>query len=242
MAIARMDFFSRLSFPRGMILSTCLTMGLLATFESQADDGPSGYNTPAAYAQLPPYCRSTGYTAVPGGKNPAEVQRWRGLMGPSFAHMHHYCWALHAINQSVMARTTQERLGHFERSVGDFTYVIENAEKDFVLLPEIYTKRGESLIRIGNAGQAVADFLRAIELKPDYWPPYVQLIDYFKQMGNLASAREWAEKGLALAPNSRTLQERKTELDEAKIKSAKSSSRAGKSPQEATKQSSGGQK
>ena len=241
MVIARMDLIKRLSILRGVILLTCVTMPI-ASFNSQADDEPGGYNTPAAYAQLPPYCRSTGYTAVPGGRNPAEVQRWRSLMGPSFAHMHHYCWALYALNESVTARTTQERLAYIERSIPDFSYVIENAAKDFVLLPEIYTKRGESLIRIGNAGQAVADFMRAIELKPDYWPPYVQLIDYYKQLGNLATAREWAEKGLVLVPNSRTLQERKAELDEAKTKSAKNTSRPGKSPQAATKQSSGDQR
>lgn len=220
-----------------------MPLALFASFEIRADDEPAGYNTPAAYALLPPYCRSTGYTAVPGGRNPAEVKRWGGLMGPSFAHMHHYCWALFAVNRAIVAPTAQERQSLLGRSIGDFSYVIENAAKDFVLLPEIHTKRGESLLQIGNAGRAIADFMRAIELKADYWPPYVQLSDHFKKIGDLPQAREWAEKGLSLVPTSRTLQERIAELEEAKTKSAKGvSSRTGNSPQTTTKQSSGGQK
>jgi hypothetical protein len=57
---------------------------------------------------------------------------------------------------------------------------------------------------------------RAIELKPQYWPPYVALSDYFKELGQIAVAREWLEKGLAAAPNAQPLLRRLAELDRAK--------------------------
>ena len=52
----------------------------------------------------------------------------------------------------------------------------------------------------------------AIDLKPDYWPPYAALGDYFKEAGNYAKAAEWLQKGLAASPNAKPLKERLTAL------------------------------
>jgi len=46
--------------------------------------------------------------------------------------------------------------------------------------------------------------------------PYAALSDYYKSLGDLKSAREWVDKGLAAAPGTRALQRRLTELDHPK--------------------------
>ena len=95
-------------------------------------------------------------------------------------------------------------LGHVE--------AIEPMLRDFVLLPEMLTKKGENLIRLGRPWEAVTELHHAIELRPDYWPPYAVLSDHYKATGDQPKAREWLEKGLASSPNTKALQQRLAEL------------------------------
>ena len=69
---------------------------------------------------------------------------------------------------------------------------------------------------------AVPDLERAIALKPDYWPPYVQLSDYYKESGQIALAREVLERALAQSPDVETLKQRLAELDGSRGKQQKS--------------------
>jgi tetratricopeptide (TPR) repeat protein len=85
-------------------------------------------------------------------------------------------------------------------------------------MPEILTKKGQSLIRLGKGPQAVVEFERAIELKPDYWPPYVAMSDFYKDSGNIKKAREVLEKAVSAAPDAKTPRLRLAELAEAKAK------------------------
>jgi hypothetical protein len=59
--------------------------------------------------------------------------------------------------------------------------------------------KGESLIGLGQPSLAMVELQRAITLKPDYWPPYVAISDYYKDAGEFGKAREWLEKGLRFA-------------------------------------------
>ena len=93
--------------------------------------------------------------------------------------------------------------------------MIDRASDDFVLLPEILTKKGENLVRLGKGPQAIFDFERARTLKPDYWPPYAQISDYYRSIGDVARAREKLTQGLECAPDSTALRRRLAELDEA---------------------------
>jgi tetratricopeptide (TPR) repeat protein len=172
-------------------------------------------------ALLPPYCKYTQLyrDVAPGGKNPAEIERWATIMGGdgNFMHLHHYCWGLEYTNRGLYGgRSKQVRDELFRLSIPEFDYVISQARPDFVLMPEILTKKGENLLRIERAAEAIPALHRAIELKHQYWPPYVALSDYFKELGQIAVAREWLEKGLAAAPNTQPLLRRLAELDQAK--------------------------
>ena len=171
-------------------------------------------------ALLPPYCKYTQLyrTAVPGGNNPAEIERWSTLMGgaENFAHMHHYCWALENTNRGLYASKSKvERDRYLTSTLGDLDYVLQRVTPGFVLLPEILTKKGENLIRLGRGPEAIDDLLRAIQAKPDYWPPYAVLSDYFRDRKDLANARDWLKKGLAAAPNAKPLETRLQRLNSA---------------------------
>lgn len=171
---------------------------------------------PREVALLPRYCIYTQLfrDRVPGGSNAKEMERWSSLMGPSYEHMHHYCWGLMKTNRSLLfARTRQVRVFYLEDSIREFDYVIRNATPNFMMLPEIFTKKGENLIRLGRGPLAILELQRALESKPDYWPPYAAISDYFKEIGNLVQAREWVEKGLSASPNTKALIQRLADLD-----------------------------
>ena len=155
-----------------------------------------------------------------GGHDPTEVQRWRTLMGPTFIHIHHYCYGLMDVNRAVfLAKTREDRMHNYYQSVNEFDYVIERATPDFSLLPEVLTKKGESLIALGRAGEAMFEFERAIKIKPDYSPAYAAASDFYKENGKLGKAREWLAKGLSAAPDASALKRRLAELDKLKDKS-----------------------
>jgi tetratricopeptide (TPR) repeat protein len=170
---------------------------------------------------LPEYCKYTQLyrRAVPGGNNRAEIARWSAVMGGegNFNHMHHYCWALENTNRALyFERSKIERDRRLRASIPDFDYVIRNVKPDFAMLPEILTKKGENLIRLGQAPEGIRELHRAIDLNPGYWPPYAALSDHYREAGDSAAAREWLEKGLTAAPGTKALQRRLAELDTTK--------------------------
>lgn len=112
-----------------------------------------------------------------------------------------------------LARDELARRFYLTDSIGEFDYVITRVSDDFILLPEILTKKGENLILLGKGQVGILELERAIELKPDYWPPYAHLSDYFKSLGDLKMAREILERGLSLSPESKGLLRRADELN-----------------------------
>ncbi len=171
---------------------------------------------------LPLYCRYTQdfITRFPGGDHATEYERWKTLMGPTFVHMHHYCYGLMDANRAAfLADTRESRIFNLNNSIQEFDYVIQRATPDFSLLPEILTRKGESLIRLDRAGEGMLEFQRAIRIKADYAPAYAATSDFYKETGQLGKAREWLEKGLSAAPNAGALKRRLAELDKLKDKS-----------------------
>jgi tetratricopeptide (TPR) repeat protein len=170
-------------------------------------------------AMLPDYCRYTQLfrDSVPGGADQSKAQRWRALMGDTFNHLHHYCWGMMKTNRAmILARTREGRIYYLNSANGEFDYVIQRAPRDFVLLPEIVTKKGENLIHLGRGQVALLVLEEATKIKPDYWPPYARMSDYLKDQGDIARAREVLEKGLAAAPDAQALKRRLAELDQRK--------------------------
>lgn len=174
---------------------------------------------PREVALLPNYCKYTHYfkDKVPGGSDAAQRERWFGVFGPLYDGMQHYCFALMKTNRAMLlARDTRTKRFYLEDSIAEFDFVITKASDDFILLPEMLTKKAENLIRLDRGPVAVFELERAIAVKPDYWPPYAVLSDHALEQGDRQAARQWLERGLAAAPNTPALQRRLKELDAAK--------------------------
>ena len=214
---------------RSFLLTVIVAAGMLSgTFVRASDirDIPGYPLSVEAYdtrevALLPRYCIYTQLfrERVPGGNNPAEIQRWYQVQGQIFNAMHHYCWGLMRTNRALfLTRTREGRDRYLQEAILDFDYVIERAPADFILLPEILTKKGEHLIRLGRAPLALPQLQRAIELKADYWPPYVALSDYYKSQGDIKAARDILEKALSFSPGAGPVKKRLSQLSNAPSK------------------------
>jgi tetratricopeptide (TPR) repeat protein len=204
----------------GLLLSLTIPFGL-PTCTAEIPGYPASVQEYDAreVAMLPRYCIYTQQfrERVPGGNNPAEIERWYSVMGGTFHAMHHYCWGLMKTNRAiVLARNQEDRKFYLADAIGEYDYVIVRAPADFVLLPEFFTKKGENLLRLGKIPEGIANFHLAIDKKPDYWPPYAALSDHFKQTKDLTTARQWLEKGLSASPDAKALQQRLADLGGAK--------------------------
>jgi tetratricopeptide (TPR) repeat protein len=166
-------------------------------------------------AKLPPYCRNaaTFRDHVPGGNNPADIERWFEVMGKGFMHIHHYCQALQATYRALFeSQSKLDRDRELRLSIPEFDYVITRVDPTFPLLPEILTKKGENLFRLQRNHEAIATLVRAIEVKRDYWPPYAVLSDHYKEMGRVDEARNLLKRGLAASGGAKALERRLKEL------------------------------
>ena len=162
-------------------------------------------------AALPGYCKYTQLYRqnLPGGNDPAAIKQMYDTYGPGFHALHHYCWAIIGTNRALyLARTQQVRVFYLKDAIQDIDFVIANSPRDFVLLPELLTAKAKNLIRLGNGTVAVGELMRAMEIKPDYWPPYAVLSDFYKEGGEVAKAREVLERGLSFAPDAAALRKR----------------------------------
>lgn len=199
-----------------------LVAGLLVWSAGARASYPTGW-TDAELALTSPYCQDVQtmrYGDAHSNTSP-NARKWVALMGDGFWALHHYCWA--QINLARAERPSTEpviRQGLREGAIADMMYVIHNTPPDFVLLPEIYTRKGQVELMLKRDADALASFAKARELKPDYWPPYFQWAQHLAAIGHKPEARQVVEEGLAYAPTSKTLRKYLVELggDPSKVK------------------------
>jgi tetratricopeptide (TPR) repeat protein len=198
--------------PVGIVaLFMVLVMQAMIAPTGHAQGGIAGYPgsiqdyDPREVARLPRYCKSTALFRDHLHTNSAEVAHWFEVLGPTFNALHHYCWAQMETNRAQMAKTKQFHDFYLTSSIDNIDYVLARATPDFVLLPEILTRKGENLLALDKTGPGLEALEKAIRAKPDYWPPYAAISDRFKQSGDRQAARDWIEKGLAAAPNTPAL-------------------------------------
>jgi tetratricopeptide (TPR) repeat protein len=163
---------------------------------------------PREMAKVPGYCAYTLLfrDATPGTNKLEMFNAWKEKVGDSFIHMHHYCAGLIKANRALLlARDRATRQFYLNDAIIEYDYVITRVPDTYILLPEILTKKGEVLLQLDRGPVGVYHFERAIELKPDYWPPYAQLADYYQKSGDLRQARQILEAGLAKMPEAQPL-------------------------------------
>jgi len=188
-----------------LLLAICLPVMVAA---QGVDIGKRrGSFTPGELSLLPEYCRDIQGTPTYDGE---QGDRWRGLMGSSFAHMHHYCRGLRDVHfaRTAAGLTTQHRRFLWQRSIDEFNYIVRNSPPDMVLMPEVFVKIGQSNLELGRLYDAQLAFEEARRLKPDYWPAYTIWADRLMSLHKYQAARVLLEEGLSNAPSSQELKSR----------------------------------
>jgi tetratricopeptide (TPR) repeat protein len=157
---------------------------------------------------LPKYC------AARVSDNQKLMQPYNDLYGQeNFVHVHHYCYGLNQINRYFKTSNPAARAFLLKGALSNYDYTLRNVSATFPLRAEMLVQKGRALILARRNGEASAQFLQAIELKPDYVPAYVQLSNFYEDAGNVAKAREVLQDGLKQVPDSQSLQRRLTELN-----------------------------
>jgi tetratricopeptide (TPR) repeat protein len=155
---------------------------------------------------LPEYCRHT-ITFSPTFGSKEGTRFWLQELGEPFKAMHHYCWALIALNRANrFSATPQEKRHNYSSAASDIEFVLRYANDEFVLMPEILTRRAEALIKLEEFRGAERDLGRAIQIKADYWPAYAALAQSFQAQGNVARAIRVLEEGIGKVKDPRMLQ------------------------------------
>jgi len=165
-------------------------------------------------ALLPEYCPHT-ITFQPRHGSMETQMAWLRRLGEVFRSMHHYCWALTALNRASRANTPVQMRPHLYRTaIADIEYVLKHSEETFVLLPEILTRRGEAQARLREFGPAEVSFREAVRLKADYWPAYKGLAQLHIDQGKRSLARETLQTGLSNVSEKRVLSRMLEDLKE----------------------------
>ncbi len=158
---------------------------------------------------LPEYCR----VRYDDKRSSPEWRKWRSVFGSTFEAMHHYCNGLNDLNLVVKTSDDSQQRYLVGRAIGQFYYMVEHAASDWILWPECYVKLGNSRMLQGRGGEAAAEYLKAIKIKPGYTPPYIYLSDYYLEIGSTEEARQVLEEGIKHAPNSKLLRKKLEEVE-----------------------------
>jgi hypothetical protein len=112
---------------------------------------------------LPAYCR---VRLLDDQKTSPEVKHWQATLGPHYVSVHHYCFALNWVNRAKYKSGGQATLRkrYLDYAIREYNYMLNNPRPGFVLLPEMYRRRGEAYLMLGNHPQANRDFESARQL------------------------------------------------------------------------------
>jgi tetratricopeptide (TPR) repeat protein len=171
---------------------------------------------------LPAFCRvhpNLDFVGNYASSEPerAESDRWEGVFGEDYQHLHHYCWALLYVRRANQYFEPVVRDAILDAAISEFQYVIANASRNLVFRPEVHVRKGLALVLRGNTSLAAREYLAAIQLRPDYTPAYSALSDCYVELNDLDEAQKILEQGLKRVPGSEML---KKKLGEIKTKKA----------------------
>jgi tetratricopeptide (TPR) repeat protein len=159
------------------------------------------------FSLLPPFCLAQ---MKPELSPPGAPTLWSRRLPGGYAHIHHFCSALHTLNlaQRMLPadegqKKVQRRL--FETVTGGIKYMEDNADPQFVLYPQMYATKAEALFALDQPGGAVNYLTKAIEKNKKFTKAYGKLADYYIKTGDKKSANDILQEGLKHSPNSKIL-------------------------------------
>ncbi|HMV58785.1 MAG: hypothetical protein NOF05_14055 [Candidatus Accumulibacter phosphatis] len=193
------------AFKLRVIVFVSIFMGMLTVASAQ----PAGDITKEEMALIPPYCP---YAQLFPKHNTSERLQWEARLGrEGFQAIHHYCWGQINLQRALRSRTSaSERKFLLKTVVADYQFVIRHVDghaRDFVLLPEILTRKGEAELLRSDFQDANISFARARAIKPDYWPAYSAWAEFLIRSGQKVAAKQLVKSGLEYSPGARVLRD-----------------------------------
>lgn len=161
---------------------------------------------------LPEYCAVRTRLGIDNSK--PKVVYWKGVMGQTYDHLHHYCRAQKYLNCGKLEVDKKERSECLARALDQFDYVLERMSNNFPLEPEVHVLKGDTLYLLGRTGDAMSEYNQAIAIKPDYLKSYRNEAKMLQEIGQIPQAIAVIEQGLKVKPRSRSLTRMLEELKE----------------------------
>jgi len=163
---------------------------------------------------MPPYC--TALLGQDVGLPNFKDSPLRDTVPAGCPALNHYCYGLKAMIRVDRNRGVDQSfwltsaIGHFRERTSGW----EKEAPTCSIRPEAYTNLGKALLRQNKAlvGQAIMNYSKALELRPDYLPAYLALSDAYLGLGKKGEALHAAEQGLKYLPDSKGLLRRFKEL------------------------------
>jgi tetratricopeptide (TPR) repeat protein len=159
---------------------------------------------------LPEYCAYM--QAGPRAGSP-KADRYKEYLGEGWIATHHYCYGLDKMLLALLNATVEIQYKHYLNSaIWEFDYVLDRVSNHFILKPEILSRKGMALSSLGRDAEAAHAFWSAMNLKPDYVYPYIQLSKLYSKKGEIDQVKRVLETGLKHSPNSPLLKEALSKL------------------------------
>jgi tetratricopeptide (TPR) repeat protein len=138
------------------------------------------------------------------GHDTSDRENWQ--------HMHHYCDCVRFINRAYTARNRYDRDEALQTAIGGCGYVLGHTKPDFYMRAEVMTQMAIGQKMLGQHAQAAGTLIKAIQFDSNYVPAYVELSDYYREMGDKKKALGLIVEGLKREPDSKRLKRSYKEL------------------------------
>ena len=173
---------------------TCILFLILLSPASWAMGNGGAIDDVSELATLPAYCKGT-QTTREISHDTKPMSEYVAIYGPSFMHLHHYCWALNMENHQ---KEMDEYTKNFQYGVilGNIKYVLDNSPLTFSLIPEIYNTKARILFKMHSDADAVDVLFQLTQIRPSYANAYAQLGDFYQRVNDKSSAIKFYELGL----------------------------------------------
>lgn len=156
--------------------------------------------TESELKMLPPYCTAKLKN------DPALIQVYRPAIGPQFANIHHYCFALNFLNRFYSDSNRNEAKSYLAFALNDFNYMTQHLiPGNIPLTAEIYLNQGIAESLQGRDAEAVRDMQKAIEIDPRLDNAYAMQARFFSERHQQAEALKIVTQGLRYVPESKKL-------------------------------------
>lgn len=163
--------------------------------------------TPDEIRLLPPYC------AAKLNNNAADDAQYITTIGPDWAHLHHYCFALNFTNRYYrLFGDRNEQRTALNDALNNYDYMLTHVTPNFWLLPEMLSQKAKLLASAKRYADALGALQKAIQLNPKYPEAYVVLSDVYRSMDQKDKALAAVEQGLQYTPDKVSLQKRYKQL------------------------------